>query len=332
MAKQSRNPVEFTTPPGRFVFGDVYDPETEDFDGNPMVYKSGVDTGQPRVDFVVGVAIPKTQAHWGLEIGWGDKILAKGRASFPGGDAENNDFSWKISDGDSRILPKKSKSKVLPCDREGWKGCWILRFSGGFAPKLWNAIIDPKNPTPLIEPGVLLTGYWIQVIGEVDGNSGASPGVYLNHRAVGLLGYDKVIQSQGVDVVGKFGGALPSGVSQTPVGGFQAPPPLPGAPDPRLGAIAAGNGMPPLPGAPAASALPPPVHTAVTRDPGFIAPPAPGALPGVGAAVPPPPGAAVPPPPSVGPVMTPAAGSLTYAQFIAGGWTADQLRAKGYLV
>lgn len=327
----NRNPVEFTTPPGRFVFGDMYDPETEDFDGNPLVVKTGVNKGDPRVVFVVGIAIPKTQAHWGLEVGWGDKILAKARSCFPGGEAERQDFSFKISDGDSRVLSPKSKSKVLPCDREGWKGCWILRFSGGLAPKLWNAITDPKNPTQLIEPGVLLTGYWIQVIGEVDGNSGASPGVYLNHRAVGLLGYDKVIASQGVDVAGKFGGSLPAGVSSTPIGGFQAPPPLPSGP---TGVPAPSAALPPPPGAGyvnpvgVPAGLPPPM--AVTRDPGFIAPPPPGALPG--AAVPPPPGAAVLPPPATGPVMTPLAGGLSYAQYIAGGWTADQLRAKGMMV
>lgn len=314
----SKNPIEFTTPPGRFVFGDLYEPNDKDFDGNPLVVKSGADKGKPRVEFIIGLAVPKTQAgHWANEPGWGQTIWAAGHAAFPGGEAQRPDFSWKVLDGDQKTVPPKSKSKVPYCDREGHKGCWILRFSGGFAPKIHSAI-DLNNVQPLLEPGAVVPGYVMQVIGTVDGNTGSSPGVYLNHKAVGLRAYMPVIASQGVDVTGKFGGSLPAGASALPAAGYTAPA-VPGAPAPA-------PGSPPPPPPAASAAAPPAAPTAVAPSTGFIAPPAPGAAP------PPPAAAAAPPPPAAGPQMTAAANGLSYAQYIAAGWTDAQLRAKGMMV
>ena len=51
----SKIAAELTTPPGRFVFGDLYEPETEDFDGNPLVIKNGADKGKPTQLFVIGL-------------------------------------------------------------------------------------------------------------------------------------------------------------------------------------------------------------------------------------------------------------------------------------
>ena len=125
------NNSEFTSPVGRIVWGDLYVPNTKDFDGNQMTIKSGPDAGKPTQLYQFGLAVTKTQAHFANEPGWGQLAWAVAHAAFPGGDksvAMSPDFSWKIEDGDSKTIGVKSKSKVRPCDREGYKGCWIIRF------------------------------------------------------------------------------------------------------------------------------------------------------------------------------------------------------------
>ena len=300
------NAVELTTPPGRFVFGDLYDPETEDFDGNPLVIKSGADKGKATQLFVIGLALPKTQAHWGNEPGWGQAIWAAGHAAFPGGEASRADFSWKISDGDATTIPPKSKSKIRPCDREGWKGCWVLRLQSSFAPAIYNALANPENPTPMNDKDAVRPGYVIQVVGTVKGNSGASPGVYLNHNAVGLRAYLPEIITRGVDVKGKFGGAVPAGASVMPAAATMPATPAPASPAPPAAA--------PPPAAPAVAAPP----TAVVPAPAVVGIPA--------APLPPAARPAAPPPPAA----RPAHKGLPVDSYIAAGWTIDQLRADGY--
>jgi hypothetical protein len=307
--------TELTTAPGRFVFGDLYDPETEDFDGNQMIIKSGADKGKPTQLFIIGLAIPKTQAHWGNEPGWGQTIWATGHAEFPGDASlthpwDSGAFSWKIYDGDSTVIPKKSKSKVKPCDREGWKGCWVLRLSSQFAPQIYNAL-DPNNPVPMPEAGAVRPGYVIQVVGTVKGNTGASPGVYLNHNAVGLRAYLPEIITRGVDVKGKFGGALPAGASALPAASAAIPtaaPPVSAAPVPPPAVPAA---------APPASRLP----TAVVPAPAVMG------IPPV-APIPAPPASSVPTPP---PAMAPSHKGHPVSEYLTAGWTMEQLRADGYL-
>ncbi len=310
----SKTATEITTPPGRFVFGDLYDPETEDFDGNRMVIKNGADKGKETQLYVIGLAITKTQAHWGNEPGWGQTIWAAGHAAFPGGEAQRPDFSWKIYDGDSTVIPTKSKSKVRPCDREGWKGCWVLRLQSAFAPAVYNAITNKDNPPPMNEKGAVIPGYVIQVVGTVKGNTGASPGVYLNHNAVGLLGYMDPIVTRGVDVKGKFGGSLPAGASVMPTGAnLPATPPSPGVP-------AAPAAVPAIPAAaaPPAVAAPP---VAVVPAPAVVGIPT---APAVPAAAPPPPAAPKPP------AARPPHKGIPVDSYLAAGWTLDQLRSDGY--
>lgn len=311
----SNTATEFTTPPARFVFGDLYEPETEDFDGNRMVIKSGADKGKETQQFVIGLAISKTQGHWGSEPGWGQAIWAAGHAAFPGGEAQQPHFSWKIQDGDSQVIPPKSKSKIKPCDREGWKGCWILRLQSAFAPAIYDALKDNgANPVPMDTAGAVLPGYVIQVVGTVRGNTGASPGVYLNHSAVGLRAYLPVISSRGVDVAGKFGGVLPAGASTLPAAGFTPPAaPVPASLTP---------GYVPLPATPTpVVAAPVPVvvaPTAVVPAPAIVgipvAPNAPAPLP--------------PGPPPAGAAQMHKGHPI--AAYVTRGWTMEQLRADGF--
>ena len=305
----SKTAVELTTSPGRFVFGDLYEPETEDFDGNRMKIKNGPDAGKDTQLYVIGLALPKTAAHWGSEPGWGQTIWAAGHAAFPGGEAQRPDFSWKIYDGDSTVIPTKSKSKVRPCDREGWKGCWVLRLQSAFAPAIYNALTNPENPVPMNDKDAVRPGHVIQVVGTVKGNTGSSPGVYLNHNAVGLRAYLPEIVTRGVDVKGKFGGAVPAGASTMPAA-VAMPAPAPSAAPAPSPAIPA-----PLP----AVAAPP---TAVVPAPAIMG------IPTV-AAAPPPPAAAPAAPPA--PVARPPHKGIAYAAYVAQGWTDAQLRADGYV-
>lgn len=307
----SNTAVELTPPPGRFVFGDLYDPETENFDGEPLVIKNGADKGKPTQLFVIGLAIAKTQVHWGNEPGWGQAIWAAGHAAFPGGEASRGDFSWKIYDGDSTVIPPKSKSTVRPCDREGWKGCWVLRLQSAFAPAIYNAITNKENPPPMNEVNAVIPGYVIQVIGTVKGNTGKSPGVYLNHNAVGLLGYMAPIITRGVDVKGKFGGALPAGASTMPTAAAIPAAASPAAPAPAA-AVAAPPPVPAAAAAPPVAAAPP---TAVVPAPGLV---------GIPAAAPPPPAAPAPA------AARPAHKGIPIEGYFAQGWTIEQLRADGY--
>lgn len=306
--------VEFTSPPGRIVWGSLYDPNTKDFDGNPMAIKKGVDAGKPTQRYEFGVAIPKTQAHFANEPVWGQLAWATAHAAFPGGEASpamRPDFSWKITDGDSTVVPPKSKSKVPPVQHEGFKGCWVVKFSSSFAPKIYDAR-DVNNPVLLEGKDAIVAGHVVQVVGSMAGNTGNSPGLYINHLAVGLRAYLPEIRTSGIDVTGKFGGALPAGATNVPAAGF-TPPATPAAPAPAAGLPAA-----PAPAAPALAAAP----TAVVPAPGIVgipttptAPPAPAAAP------------AAPAPP----VTRPPHKGIPYASYVASGWTDAQLRADGYM-
>jgi len=119
----------FTTPVGRFVGGSLTKPQTIDAEGRPLVYKTGADAGKPRTSFFMAIAVPKAgEAHWN-QTAWGQEIWNTGHADFPQGQADHPAFAWKVEDGDS-ALPNKSGKKN--CDREGYRGCWILKFSSSF--------------------------------------------------------------------------------------------------------------------------------------------------------------------------------------------------------
>lgn len=281
--------INITTPVGRLVGGSLYDPETTDFDGKPLVGRDG----QPRVNYQFGVAIPKTPGvtHWANEP-WGAPIYALAVADFPNGETARHDFSWKITDGDSQIPNKKGRK---PCDREGYPGHWVMWFSGGFAPTVYN-----KDGTQTIaEKYAVKAGYYVQVFGNVSDNKPSqSPGLYVNHTYVALTAYGPEI-SVGPDVsAAGFGQGvtLPPGASVTPPAGSFSPQP-PAAPS--------------APVAPSAPIVPPPPPVAVAPHPGILTPPAPPAAPVR--------------------QMTAAAQGQTYEALIAAGWTDALLIQHGMM-
>jgi hypothetical protein len=308
--------VNFTTPVGRLVMGSLYKPQTTDADGKPLTVKNGPNVGQPTVRYFFALAVPKNpgEQHF-ASTEWGQKIWAAGHAGFPQGQANSPTFAWKVVDGDSQVPNSKGKK---PCDREGYPGHWVISFSSGFPPKIYNR----DGTAAIVEPDAVKLGYFVQVNGDVDANNNAmKPGVYLNHNMVALSAYGPEIHS-GPDVAAAgFGAAaLPPGASATPVGGFtpQAPaapaygqPPMPPAAPP--GAIGVPSMSPSSVPNPAFLQVPPPAPAA----PAMVAPPAPAA-----------PAAPAP----TGPVMTPAANGVSYDAYRMAGWTDVHLRAAGMMV
>lgn len=312
MAK--RNPVLFNTPPGRFIGGSLYRGSTHDAKGVLRVFKNGPNAGQPRVDFSVGIAIPKTKGHWAEEPGWGQTIWAEGHAAWPGGQTQLRDFAWKVQDGDSTEMNGAMKRN---CDREGYPGNWILWFgttSLAAQPKripFATAIGSPPqwNDTP----DFCLPGDIIEVRGSVVGNEAESPGVYLNPEAVCMRGYheDGRITSSFVDLAtAGFGAApLPAGASTAPVGNA-----LPPAAPPAPGASPSTPAAPPAPASPvpAPAAPPAPVTTPVTPNAAILGAPAP---------------VTVPPAPAVRMLKN----GGVYDDWIKAGWTDDSLRQAGHI-
>lgn len=305
--------INITTPVGRLVGGDLYTPQTTDHQGAPLTMKDKV---TPRVDYSFGVAIPKTPGvqHWANEP-WGTAIWAYGWAAFPNGEAQRPDFSWKITDGDSAI-PNKAGRK--PCDREGYKGHWVIWFSGGFAPGIYNADGSQK----ILEKDAVKPGYYVQVFGNISDNKPSqSPGIYVNHTYVALSAYGEEIQT-GPDVsAAGFGGApLPPGASATPPAGNFNPAPPPAPP--------AGYAPPPAPPAPGPAVAPPPAPPVVPvqPNPAILTPP-----PGPAVAPPPPPVVAAPVGDARNARLTPAANGATYEQLVVAGWTDATLIQNGLM-
>lgn len=306
--------VNITSPVGRIVMGSLYDPNTTDAEGKPLVVKTGPNAGQPRVNYFFALAIPKNpgETHW-AQTAWGQQIWNVGNQAFPN-IAQSPAFAWKIEDGDSQIPNKKGRK---PCENEGWKNHWILKFSGGFAPKVYQQ--EGAGYVQAMQKDFVKPGYFVEVAFSVEGNGSQSqPGVYLNHSMVCFRAYGQEIQF-GPDVSSAgFGAApLPAGASMTPPAGAI---PMPSAP----AAVA-----PAVPAMPAPSAAPIPV----TPNPAFVqVPPPVAAAAPVAMGVPNVPVA--PPATPAAPVhqMTPAANGIAYEAYIAQGWTDTQLIQNGLML
>lgn len=325
----SNTKVNFTTPVGRLVMGSLYKPQTTDADGKPLVVKNGPNVGQPTVRYFFAVAIQKGAEKQWWDTEWGAKIVGVAQAGFPQGQWQQPTFAYKVVDGDSQIPNTKGKK---PCDREGYPGHWVLSFSSGFAPKIFNR----DGSAAIVEPDAVKLGYFVQVNADVDSNGNAmKPGVYLNHNMVALSAYGPEIHVGPDAAAAGFGAApLPAGATAAPVGGFT--PPVPGMPSaPAAPAGVPQYGAPPVPtpgiGAPPASPSNVPVYAPPNPAILQVPPPAAPVAAPVPMAVPQAPAAPVAPVPT-GPVMTPAANGVTYAQYRQAGWTDDQLRANGLMI
>ncbi len=297
--------TQFTSPVGRIVQGDAFEPQLKDQQGAPRVVKTGPNAGQPSPQWFIALAYPKgapeTNAHL-MEIltasaaAWPSLFPAGVNPALPNFGCVLPTFSSKIIDGDGYDTTGKSNAT-----KEGFAGHWVVRYSSGFAPKCYPA--GHYGPADMItDPKLLRRGYYARVAGTLEGNENPTkPGMYVNLSLVELAGHGPEIVS-GPDAAAAFGSgpaSLPPGASVTPLAVTTA---LPG-------------GAPPAP-PPAAYVAPPAAPAAPYA--GYMAPPV--------AAAPP---AAPPAPP--GRTMLPAAGGVTYEAMIAAGWTDATLVAHGMM-
>ena len=274
----------FTSPVGRFIGGSVSKVREKKDQRGQVILKDG----KPQFVCDFGVAFPKNgTTHWSQLGEFGKTVWDTGHAAFPGGQAQRPDFSWKATDGDSAIPNKKGKR---PCDQEGYVGHWVFWFSSSFLPKTYDATGSNLVPAESIRPG-----HYIQVAGSVRGNTGDSPGIYLNHNMVAHSGFGPEI-TFGPDVAAAgfgVGVQLPPGASSMPVAALAVP-----------SAVAA----------PSVAAMPTAVrpHTSILSVPGTLPHP--------------------PAPVAASPVMTAKAAGTSYAAFINAGWQDAQLREQGYIL
>jgi hypothetical protein len=203
---------------GRFVGGSLTTGQQVTSNGQPVKNADG----SPVVDYPFGMAIAKRPGvDWKNEP-WGQAMVAVAVRDFPQGQSQHPQFSWKVTDGDSTIPNKKGKK---PADNPNYSGSWVIWFSSRFPVKTVNADGSAPIPNDTIKPG-----HYIQVLGSVRGNTGDSPGIYVNHDFVAHAGWGPEITfQQDASSVGFGGATLPPDGSATPQGSL-APPTPPQAP------------------------------------------------------------------------------------------------------
>jgi len=242
--------TDIVTPVGRLVQGDCFEPQTKDAEGNPLTFKTGPNAGQPRKQWFIAVAVPKTDPQVNQ---MPQAMTQVAQEAFPQGQYNAPNFAWKYLDGDgvdSRGQPHSAK--------EGFAGCWVFRFASGFPPRCFHT--GKYQPHEQIQdPQAIKRGYYVRVAASIAGNDSLQqPGLYLNFSMVELVGYGEEIVS-GPDPSQLFGAApaptLPAGASSTPLPASNAP--AAGTAPPAGGPAAAPaqgqqpGAMPPQGGAPA---------------------------------------------------------------------------------
>lgn len=326
----SSTAIEFTSPVGRLVQGSLYKGYDKDAEGNVLLHKSGPLAGQPgRKQFFFAIAIPKTPGvqHWASET-WAAPLWQLGHTLFPQA-AQSAAFSWKVIDGDSAQV---NTDGVAPRDKQGFAGNWVLKFSGGYPPKVYRP--EGSGVVQVLEEDFVKPGNFVEVFGSIDGNGKSQkPGIYVNHHAVCFRGYSvegEINFGPDVSKAGFGKSALPAGASAVPLGGSV---PFPGT-APGVPAV------PPAPSsAPAVPVMPPPVTASavpavpVVPNTAFLNPTTP-AVPAsvVSAVVPPPPAPVTATVTTASPFkMTALANGATREQFHANGWDDAKMLAAGYM-
>ena len=276
-------------PVGRIVSGSLYRLNDRNMDGELLTYKTGAKIGQQRYSVFFAIAIKKNpgETHFS-QTEWGKKLWAIGHAAHPTA-AQSRDYAWKVVDGDSKEMNTEG---VAPCQREGWAGHWIVKFSNSEIPRIGQWINGKYED--LLQADFVKPGYFIEVVADVKGNEAAkTPGLYLNHKLVCFRAYGpEIVFGPDPDKAGFGGDPLPEGASSVPLSA-PAVPPVPAIP-------AQVPVTPSIPAVPSVSPAPP----ILTASP-------------------------VPPVPSK--VMTAKAAGATYESMIAAGWTDAQLIEQGYL-
>ena len=287
--------IQIKFPVGRLVDGSLYEPQTTDAEGKPLVIKQGPNAGKATVKYFFAVAYKKTATHWAQEV-WGEPIWALGHQSWPQGQAKAPTFAWKIVDGDSAVPNKRGRA---PNSREGYPGHWVVSFSSSFAPKICTS----DGSSYLLDKDAVKLGSFVEVLGTIASNESANqPGIYVNHNMVAYSGLGKeIIIGINPATVGFGKGPLPDGATAiTATPGVDMPVAAPPPPPTPPATIVPSTTMPP---------------TVVTPAPAFLG-------------VPPP-----PPVPAAAParVMLGKAAGTSYESWIKAGWTDALLIANGLM-
>ncbi|WNO24196.1 hypothetical protein Scuro_35 [Acinetobacter phage Scuro] len=302
--------ITMVTPVGRIVAGDLWEPRTTDFQGNPLKYKTGPNAGQDRSEYFIALAIPKNDPQWPAIH---QAIYKEAMRGFPHlfdqqGNFQGQKFAWKFVDGDSTLL---NSNNVRPCDKEGYPGHWVLSLASTIAPKVYdrnNQQIDPATKA-------VKRGDYVRVqISFVANEQPQNPGIYMGANMVQFSHQGEEITS-GPDAATVFGAtplpAAPVGANTTPQPSLN---PMP------TGTVGAAPNVP-------GSITPPPVNAPnpVATAPNPVAAPAP-------ANVTPAPdflnGPAVTPPPAAPEKFLINGQAYTREQLLAANWTNEQINAQ----
>lgn len=214
----------FTTPIGRLVSGSPSSFKTVDQFGEALKYKSGPNIGQPKKEWSVGVAFEKDQKDVPAFMAMLKRNAAK---EWPNLFDENMnclyaDFADKITDGDSTQMNKKQKR---PCDKEGYKGCWVIWFNSYNEPPCVS-----YRAESILKPQDIKRGYYVRITGSMSKNTGETPGMYMNLNGIELAGYGPVI-SNVPDPRDAFREnepeVMPKGMNSKPTDDAPPPPPAP---------------------------------------------------------------------------------------------------------
>lgn len=211
----SNDRIEFLTPVGRIVAGDVWEPRTKDQQGNLLTIKTGPNAGQPTQKYFIALAIPKNHPEWPALYA---KIVQAARTGFPqlidaNGNSIRPNFAFKVTDGDSNI---PNRNNTRPCDKEGYPGNWVLAMESTFAIKAY----DSQNQQIAPESKSIKRGDYVRVFGSVAPNGNAqNPGVFVNPSMLQFSHQGEAIVS-GITADEAFGAtpmpAAPVGANTTP--------------------------------------------------------------------------------------------------------------------
>ena len=194
--------LEIVSEVGRLVQGSLWTPNDKDFHGKPLTDNNG----NPRVQYFISIAFEKANPKITEMMKAMSQLM---QASWPNGEWKADDFAKKVIDGDKQ--PEK----------EGFKGCWVLKFSSGFAPTVYGS--DGKSV--LTDPESVKKGYFVRVIGKYKSNqSKANPGMFLNLNAVQFKGFGDEIRSQSGEIFNQNQTEyVPAGMSAAPTSSGNAP-------------------------------------------------------------------------------------------------------------
>ena len=288
------------SPVGRIVQGSLSHPNTRDYDGNPLVWKSGDAEGQPRQEWFIGLAISKQDPKIGEVFA---AMNAEAAAGFPGGESQRHGFAWKMIDGDTSL----DKNGKPYSEREGHAGCYIFRLTTSYCPK---AYAWGNGSWVEVDLAKIKTGDYVAVDMGIEANRNPrQPGLFMNLNMIQWVGEGQAIVT-GPNVQERFGSgpaALPAGavapnLTATPgapgaTPGYASPGVPGGVPAaPAAAPAAAPTAAPAAAPAAAAPAQPAAVPAAPVAAPAapVAAPAAPAAAPAAPAAVPGPAPAAAP--------------------------------------